>query len=82
MAAAVSAGGLPGSRMRVRQHGCRSAARDLDRLNLAARDLVLDGTVASAGMDGEGAIIGQQPRLTAALADVPIESSCFCRQRV
>jgi hypothetical protein len=33
-------------------------------------------------MVGAGAIIGQQLRLTAALADVPIESSCFCRQGV
>jgi hypothetical protein len=32
------------------------------------------------GMVGEAAIIGQQFRLTAALADVPIVSSGFCRQ--
>jgi tetratricopeptide (TPR) repeat protein len=31
------------------------------------------------GKPGEAAIIGQQLKLTAALADVPIESSCFCR---
>jgi len=29
---------------------------------------------------GGPAIIEQQLKLTAALADVPIESSCFCRQ--
>ena len=34
------------------------------------------------GVVGTGAIIGQQLGLTAALADVPIESSCFCRQGV
>ena len=31
------------------------------------------------GRPGEAAIIEQQLKLTAALADVPIESSCFCR---
>jgi len=31
------------------------------------------------GKLGEAAIIEQQLKLTAALADVPIESSCFCR---
>ncbi|HLK76539.1 MAG TPA: hypothetical protein VKU77_23155 [Streptosporangiaceae bacterium] len=31
------------------------------------------------GKAGEAAIIGQQLKLTAALADVPIQSSCFCR---
>ena len=31
------------------------------------------------GQLGEAAIIEQQLKLTAALADVPIESSCFCR---
>ena len=31
------------------------------------------------GQPGEAAIIEQQLKLTAALADVPIESSCFCR---
>jgi len=32
------------------------------------------------GKLGEAAIIEQQLKLTAALAGVPIESSCFCRQ--
>ncbi|WP_328875575.1 tetratricopeptide repeat protein [Streptomyces sp. NBC_00287] len=31
------------------------------------------------GKDGEARIIAQQLRIAAALADVPIESSCFCR---
>jgi hypothetical protein len=31
------------------------------------------------GKLGEATIIEQQLKLTAALADVPIESSCFCR---
>ena len=31
------------------------------------------------GKLGEAAIIEQQLKLAAALADVPIESSCFCR---
>ncbi|MFE0674305.1 hypothetical protein [Streptomyces sp. NPDC058867] len=31
------------------------------------------------GKDGEARIIGQQLQVAAALADVPVESSCFCR---
>jgi tetratricopeptide (TPR) repeat protein len=32
------------------------------------------------GKAGEAAIVGQQLRLTAALADVPVDSSCYCRR--